>query len=438
MTTGVAKKLFCDLPFVILFAGCVSVDRDAETAISALRAGDGAKAVEWSRDYAENSHYSRNLGFVEAGRVNMLLNNHAQARDSFRKAIDSAIDRKERSPKIKLGDVGNVILASTVTDDRTREYYLAPYELNLAIEYAIINQEILGEREDALVDARLAEYVMESLAQTYGNDVKADTSTTNRAVKGVCDSQTAQMDEVLAMSRNSWENPLLWWLTGVLHEADGDREAAIQSYARAAILKSDNPVFAEDAARVSTRLSPAKDKAKLVVVCGEGFVSRRQSLKVPVPVYTGMAIDIPLYRDAAYAPKGVTVSVDGGVPTGAFPAVNIQSLAYRDLKEHLPGMVARNISRALVQAGAQAAVNSAGNEYAQLAVFVGNAVVSAMRSADIRSWRTLPMSEQVWRSDTLEPGEHRIDVKIGSRLVSTVVNLKRGETKMIYVNSMDE
>ncbi|MBP5790798.1 MAG: hypothetical protein J6W80_00880 [Kiritimatiellae bacterium] len=434
------RKAFPIFPFLcfVLLAGCVSTDPDAENAIMALRTGNGAEALEWSGDYATNSHYSTNLGLVEHGRVNMLLNRHAEARDSFRLAIDSAIDRKERSPKVKFGDVGNTLLASTITDDRTRQYYLAPYEINLAIEYAIINQEILGEREDALVDARLAEYVMENLAETYGNDVAADTSMTNSGVSGVCDSQTAQMYEVLAQSRNSWENPLLWWLTGVLHEADGDRESALASYRRAALLRSDNPVFVEDASRVPTRLSPAKDKAKLVIVCGEGFISRRQSLKVPVPIYTGMAIDIPMYKDSAYSPKGVTVSVDGAVPSGAFPAVNIQSLAYRDLKEHLPGIIARNISRAAVQAGAQAAVNAAGNDYAKIAVFVGNAVVSALRSADIRSWRTLPMSEQVWRSDTLEPGERRVDVKIGTRLVSTTVKLKPGETKIIYVNSMEE
>lgn len=420
-------------------SGCVSVDTDAEGAIAALRAGNGPAALRWSEEMAAKSHYSTNLGFVEAGRVNMLLNRHEAADGWFRKAVDSAVDRKESSPKIKLGDVGNAFLASTVTDDRTREYYLAPYELNLALEYAIIEQEMRGKRDDALADSRLAEYVMDSLAATYGNDVANDVSASKPGVSGVYDAQIAQMDEALAQSRNSWENPLLWYLTGVLHEADGDIESALASYRRAAVLKPDNPVFAEDAASAAAgRLTPSKDKAKLVIVFGEGFVSRRRSLKVPVPIYTGMAIDIPVYKDKAYSPKGITVSVDGAVPSGAYPAVNVQSLAYRDLKEHLPGIIARNISRAAVQVGAQVAVNASGNDYAQIAMFLGNAVVSAIRSADMRSWRTLPMGEQVWRSGLLQPGERRIDATIGTEAVSTVVNLKPGETKIIYINSMKE
>ena len=99
-------------------AGCVSVDTDAAGAIEAMKRGDFAAAEEWSVDLAD-SHYSKNLGMVEAGRVSMLSGDFVKADSWFRRGVDTAVDRKEQNPKIKLGDVGNTVLASTITDDRT-------------------------------------------------------------------------------------------------------------------------------------------------------------------------------------------------------------------------------------------------------------------------------------------------------------------------------
>jgi len=440
-TKTVAVRAAALLFAVAVFEGCVSTDTETGNAINDLRYGDGTVAVKWSGDLATNSTYSTALGEVEAGRVDMLLGKHQSSQQWFRTAVERTMDRNEAQPQIKLGDVGNTVLASTITDDRTREYAISPYELNMALEYAILTEEFCGMREDALVDCRLAAYVMDNLAETYGADVakEAENTSTNAAVSSVYQEQAAALDEVIAKTRNSWENPLLWWLTGVLFEASGDKEAASQSYMRAKALKPENTIFAEDALKVRTRKSPASGLAKLVVVCGEDFISERKSLKIPVPVYTAMSIDIPMYEDKAYTPKTIMISVDGAAPTQAELALNVQSLAYRDLREHLPGIITRNITRALVQAGAQAAVNITGNRYAKLAVLAMNAVASAVRSSDIRCWRTLPMSEQVWRNDSLKPGKHRLDINFGYGYgsVSTEVTLKAGQTAIIYVNSKE-
>ena len=52
-------------------AGCVSVDTDAVGAIDAMKRGDFAAAEEWSVDLAD-SHYSKNLGMVEADRKSVV------------------------------------------------------------------------------------------------------------------------------------------------------------------------------------------------------------------------------------------------------------------------------------------------------------------------------------------------------------------------------
>lgn len=430
------RQAFCLL--LVALVGCVSVDEDARAAREAVRAGAPAQAVAWAETVAAESVYSKSLGTVEAGRLALLAGDSVKAERWFRAAVDSAVDRKESSPDIKLGDVGNTVLAATVTDDRTRTYYLAPYEINLALGYGILAELMNGKREDALVDARLAVYIQDSLAKTYGADLqKAAASSDAQATSAgarVCADQSAALREMMAATRNSWENPVLWWLTGALFEADGETEMAGQSYRKAAACRPDNPVFAKAAARADANVrTPARGCAKLLVLYEEGLVPQRESLKIPVPIYTAMSIDIPTYGDkTAYRPNAVAIS---GVTNlvAAAPALDVRALAARDLDERLPGVVVRNITRAAVQAGAQAAVNANGNEYAQLAVFAANAVVSAMRRADTRSWVTLPDGQQVWSEDAMPPGAYKLGVAVNGRTISVPVSLAAGDVKLVWI-----
>ena len=425
------------------FCGCVSVQEKALAARQELVGGDAAHALAWADDLALDSSYSKNLGAVEAGRVRLLTGDFSGAETWFRQAVDSAVDRNERAPKIKVGDVGNTLLASTVTDDRTREYYLAPYELNLALEYAILTQALNGRREDALVDARLAVYVQDNLAETYGADVQkgvaGSDAKANQSASSASATQTAQLVEMMAASRNSWENPVLWWLTGVLFEADGAMDMAWQSYRKARAVCANNAVFARDAARADAeRPTPARGRAKLVILYEEGFVPLRESLKIPVPLYTGFGIDIPMYQKAdrvAYRPNEVAISGATNLVRAA-PALDVRALAARDLSEQLPGVILRNITRAAVQAGAQAAANAAGNEYAQLAVFIVNLCITAAREADTRSWATLPDGQQVWSEDDMAPGTYQLGVNVNGRTISTPVTLAPNETKILWLANL--
>lgn len=423
------------LAAALALAGCVSEDRRAAEAVEAMRLGDPSKAIAWSGDLATNSVYSANLGMLEAGRVNMIAGDVDAAIGWYTKAVDTAVERSETEPVVKVGDVANTVLASTVTDDRARNYELAPYELNLALEHGIVVQDLAGKRTEALADCRLASFVQSNLAETYGADVEKAADSSDSTAKSIYSGRSAALDDMIASTANSWENPVLWWISGVLFEANGETERAAQCYRSAAALRPDCSVFAADSARAVRPALPSPDKARLAVVVGEGFVRRRVALKVPIPIYTGMSFDMPMYEGGAYVPAQVRVNVMGGPSGVASPALDVEALAARDLKEHLPGIITRNLTRAAVQAGAQAAVNHAGNEYAQLAVFVGNLVVSAIRSADLRSWVSLPAGEHVWSAE-VEPGVRRVEASIGLYSAATTVELKPGETKIVYLNIM--
>lgn len=417
-----------------VLCGCVAVDRDARSARNAILSGNDAAAAAWSKELADESAYSRNLGKVEAGRIALLSADYDEASRRFRAAIDSAVDRTEASPKLKVGDLANTALASTVTDDRTREYYLSPYEVNLALGYGILAQIFTDKRDDALADARLAVYVQDTLSESLGADMASEPEGTTESAKSIIEKQNAALESMIAATRNSWENPLLWWLTGVLFEADGDADSAWQSYRKAAAIKPDCHVFAADAARAEKGVTPVAGKAKLIVIYEQGLVPQRESLKVPVPLYTGFSIDIPRYAEEAFAPEAVSVSASTNDKAAAV-ALDVRSLAARDLKEKLPGIIVRNLTRAAVQASVQAAANASGNDYAKLAVFAGNVIVSAVRRADTRSWVTLPAMQHVWCASDMNPGDYELGVCAGGRTISVKVPLADKETRILWIAS---
>lgn len=404
------------LPSLLIAAlfvtGCVSVDEYAEKARKGVEAQNYDVPITWSEKLVEDSSYSKNRGLLEAGRVHMLAGNHDKSLQYFREAVDSAVDRNEAQPKLKLSDVGNTVLASTITDDRTREYYLSPYELNLALEYSILLQAMKGDLESARVDSRLAVYVQDTLVETYGADLANNRKNAKKGTSEVLAKESDYMSELMAGTRNSYENPLLWYLTGLMFEADPQEDygMAKKSYEKAYAIMPENKVF-ERAAKKTSRMAPGM--GKVVVIYEDGFVPMRKSVKVPVPVYTAMSIDIPSYREESSdkaAPVAKTKKVD---KRDLELAVDVRALAYRDLEEQLPGVITRNITRALTQIAAQVAANKAGNGYAQLAVFAGNAVVSAIRRADTRCWITIPKAQYVWEaevpaSDEVKAGQLKI------------------------------
>lgn len=421
---------------LLAFAGCVSYDEEAANAINALSRGEDAVAIKWAGELVDSAYSSR-LGMVEMGRVQLLGGNYPASEACFRKAIDSAIDRNERDPIIKLGDMFDQAISATVTDDRTIEYYLSPYELNLALEYGILAQLFNGHREDALVDARLSGYVQDKLADEYGADLakrnKGDDEQKSSEMTRIMNEQSAALDKMIANTRNSWENATLWWLTGLLFEADGDVEAAVQSYRRAAAINPKNAVFAEALKQgEGGEKNPNGEEAKLAIIIEDGFVPRKVALKIPLRIYATMSIDIPIYENSeAYAEKYIKID---GVENSQVAALgtDIRALAARNLKEDLPGIIIRNITRAAVNAGVQAAGKQGGG-YVQMGVEIFNLAMLLIRSADTRSWVSLPDAQYVWCNSAMRAGEHKIVINFEGRTAEVNCALKPGETKLIWV-----
>jgi len=464
--------LTCATVALLILTGCVSGNKGADTAISNLRAGNDAVALEWAEDM-KDSWYSKPLGYVESGRVRMLSGDFKGSSTNFSIAIESMIDATAEGPVIKVGDVGANIMAGTITDDRTRPYNLPAYEFIQALNYQMINYVFLGDIESACVEARRAIFAQDAIAEKYGSDLKnnayknvdevegeaeeanAATEKDKKSSIAAVDKKMAGMAPVLAKSRNSYENGLVWYMCGVLLEEQGDKSNASLSYRKAHELSPNNPYMRRDFLRmlrtqdqVAYRSLVAKFKmkesdlvrapAEIIIMFENSFVPQRKSVKVPLPVAgTVTSADFPIYESGPHAPVNFEVGVGGKSLGQSSEAVNIQALAYHDLKEHIPGIVIRNVTRIGTRIAAQKIANQVGST-AKIGVLIFNLGSAIFNKADTRAWYTIPALSYL-TCHAVEPGKQTIYLKNPSTgyRIEIPVEVAAGERCLVWIADIE-
>lgn len=443
----------CVFLSLMLLTGCVSTNSSVDRSLGSLRVGDDPVALQWSEDL-KHSFYSKKLGLLETGRVRMLSGDFVGSSTNFGAVIDSVIERTENGPVIKVGDVGANVMAGTVTDDRTRAYNVPPYEFVEALHYQILNDIFMGKRDDALVEGRRAVFAQDAIADKYGKDLAVQNSGgTNSVALGKVNDQMKAMDPVIELTRCSYENGLVWYLCGVLFELDHDQADASLSFRKSWELLPGNPYVLKDFLRlIRTQDQEAYKKAversgvdpktlvkpdsEIILLFDENFVPQRQSVKIPIPVpgvNTLTSADFPMYVAPAYAPMAVEIRENGQSLGVSALALSVQSLAYRDLKEKMPGIVVRNVTRIGTRVAAQAVANNA-NDYAKYGVMLFNAASALINRADTRAWYTLPMSTQLYRGG-VAPGSHTLELRnpVTGYTLQIPVSVAQGETRLIWV-----
>lgn len=436
----------------VLLTGCVSPNTSVDRSVGSLRVGDDPVALQWAEDL-KHSFYSKQLGLIETGRVRMLSGDFVGSSTNFGAVIDSVIERTENGPVIKVGDVGANVMAGTVTDDRTRAYVVPPYEFIEALHYQILNDVFMGRRDDAMVEARRTVFAQDAIAEKYGKDLEKNGQGGQSAALSVVDGQMKGMDPVLQLSRSSYENGLAWYLCGVLFELDHDQSNAALSFRKSWELLPGNPYVLKDFLRlIRTQDQEAYKKAvarsgvdpktlvkpssEIILLFEENFVPQRQSVKIPIPVpgvNTLVSADFPLYQAPAYAPMAVELRENGQSFGVSALALSVQSLAYRDLKEKMPGVVIRNVTRIGTRVAAQAVANNA-NDYAKYGVMLFNAASTLINRADTRAWYTLPMATQLYRGG-IAPGAHTLEIRspVTGYALQIPVTVAQNEIRLVWV-----
>jgi len=437
-----------------LATGCVSPNASVDKALQGLRAGDDPVALAWA-EKLKHSYYSTSLGLMETGRVRMLSGDFLGSSTNFAAVIDRVIEKSETGPVIKLGSVGATALAGTVTDDRTREYEVPAYEFVQALQYQMLNHLFLGNPDAAGVEARRAVYAQDAIADKYGKEVqeaRVAAQTQQTASLSAVDGQMQAMAPVLEMTRSSFENGLVWYLCGTLLEEQADIGNAAVAYRKAWELMPGNPYVQKDFLRLlrtqdselfkrlagQAGINPqtlVRDETEVLLLVEESFVPQRQSMKIPLPLGSAVvSVDFPLYQHGAYAPMALDVREKNQSLGMSALAVSVQALAYRDLKEKIPGIVVRNVTRAAVRLAAQEVARAQNSDALSIAVLAVSAAATAINRADTRAWYTLPMAIQLYRG-RVAPGNQIIEVRnqVTGFVTRVPVTVAQGETRIVWM-----
>ena len=111
------------------------------------------------------------------------------------------------------------------------------------------------------------------------------------------------------------------------------------------------------------------------------------------------------------------------------------ALAARALAEQMPGILTRQVARAVAKAVGAKAAKDAGGDWGELAATLYNVISD---QADLRSWLTLPAHMQVL-SAWVDPGGSCVALTApgGGTLWSGEVTLKAGKTTLVVVTRID-
>ena len=374
--------------------GCRTSYKEAVAARNDIMYGSGAYAERRATNMV-NSVVNKQLGNMELGRIRMLQGDFAAGSSFMAPQLEELFDDSNEGPVLKKGAIAGNILAGTLADDRAIPYQLPAFELILGLQYQALNSLYLGERDNArvylaratAVQTQIKDEIEESKgADTEDVEAKPDPNAENSA-KATADI-TAKLDDVASAVRATYENALAWYLMGLFFELEKDDGNARIAYAQAAAI---SPAASQYAG------APKGSGRDVVVVYEEDLVDMKSPIKIPLPFGGTMwSVDFPVYEAPARPPSSITVESGGALAAACVPVVNFQALAYRDLKDRIPGIAARNVSRAAVKIAAQQVANHmhTGNSNADLAIKLGVLVYNATRTvideADTRAWQTVP------------------------------------------------
>ena len=100
----------------------------------------------------------------------------------------------------------------------------------------------------------------------------------------------------------------------------------------------------------------------------------------------------------------------------------------------MPGIVVRNVTRAVTKVAAQQAVNNQNDGTMKLGMMAFNAVSSLASTSDTRAWYSIPMATQLYRG-SISAGTHRLECRspISGASLTIPVTVAEGETRLVWI-----
>ena len=318
------------------------------------------------------------------------------------------------NPTKLMGTVGAALIS-----ERLKNYEGQDYEKVWLTTRLAMNRVALGDFENARVDIKRTHEREAIIAEFRSKETLAaeEEAKSKGAAAGGKELngypvETLNDPEVLAL-KNGYQNALSHYLAGFMYEVLGESGLAAPGYRKAIELKPETGVLEEGLRGLDNRTSFTWKRRQrmtdvlFVVEAGDAPARKPKAFTIPVPTGRGMvtaSISYPVIEPST-DPLLTTLSA-AGTDLKLEKVVDVNVMARRALKDEMPGMVLRGVTRAIAKGVMQNELQKGGGLVGGL---IGAVASAATEVADDRMWRMLPGRVYIARG-YLPPGEHVVTV----------------------------
>lgn len=414
-------RLLWVLTLSAALTGCASMqshDKLASDVQSAGRTGGVSAALAQLEASAKSEDDKTALLYnLERGELLRMDRRYEDSTNAFLLAdikVKEWEETAKTNPSKLMGTVGAALIS-----ERLKNYEGQDYEKVWLTTRLAMNRVAVGDFENARVDIKrthereaiIAEFRSKETVAAE-EEAKSKGATAGGKELNGYPVETLNDPEVLAL-KNGYQNALSHYLAGFMYEVLGESGLAAPGYRKAIELKPETGVLEEGLRGLDNRTSFTWKRRQrmtdvlFVVEAGDAPARKPKAFTIPVPTGRGMvtaSISYPVIEPST-DPLLTTLSA-AGTDLKLEKVVDVNVMARRALKDEMPGMVLRGVTRAIAKGVMQNELQKGGGLVGGL---IGAVASAATEVADDRMWRMLPGRVYIARG-YLPPGEHVVTV----------------------------
>ena len=341
-------------------------------------------------------------------------------------AADQLVSRWELTTSDKLRRSFSGASSYVLSEGFSSEYDPKPYEVTLLSQTLALNHLSQGRWEDAMVEAKKMaqrEKVIEELIQSKVTAVSKvereqqanpNTQAATSRIENISGYPINLLDDEETRSlKNSYQNPAAYYLSGFIHESQGEASLAAPGYRLAIELRPQVNFFKTSIAKLDSNIANRSKKsfADTLIVIDTGYMPKIIPYQISQTFNIGgnsklITLTFPVIEKSTERFRPSLIQLGDRVANPELVA-NIDAMARKNLRDEMPAYVLRASSRALVSLTAQYAADRAAQQAANqrnqnnqnngtaaligaIAGMITGYGLQAINVTDVRHWSTLP------------------------------------------------
>ena len=308
-----------------------------------------------------------------------------------------------------------------LTSENIKDYKGEDFEKVLINTYLAMNYALMGDFENALVEARRVNRKL-YLMITEGKR-RYQQSAFARYLSAVLYEVTGEYNDAYIDYKKTYE-----LLPGYTHiKYDLWRTAWILKMRDQMQIWSEKFKLTQEDQKLAKQLGPHSKKSEIMILYENGI----SPIKKPNPSFYSIPKFYSRFNPVEYA----RVEVDGSVVAETAVLHDIQESAIRNLDEKYGAIIAKKVAGVVAKEVVADQIEKHTNS--PLLGFLSRVLFYVSDQADLRSWHLLPRDLQIARV-LVEPGEHRIRIlPVGDApLLEKTVQVEAGKKKFLNFRYM--